>query len=173
MSTKRYDQFAAGSAASTQIILTADPVTGVLGKIALSSLPTPAAPTLEAVLTAGAAITTNHFITASNHFVDSLFDDGATGIEFSETLQSQTTLSLAYSNNSSNHLSQIILDDTGTAISLQKGAVTFEFKIIDTGCSILKSGVSMPSFAGNAAALAAGLVVGNLYRNGDALNIVH
>lgn len=39
MSDKRYDQFPAGSNASTQIILTADPTTGVLGKIPLSDLP--------------------------------------------------------------------------------------------------------------------------------------
>lgn len=35
---KKYTDFAAGSAASTQIILTADPGTGALGKIPLSSI---------------------------------------------------------------------------------------------------------------------------------------
>lgn len=32
---------------------------------------------------------------------------------------------------------------------------------------------SVPSYASNAAALAGGLIIGQLYRNGDILNIVH
>ena len=32
---------------------------------------------------------------------------------------------------------------------------------------------SVPSYANNAAALAGGLAIGQLYRNGDVLNIVH
>jgi len=38
MANKRYDQFSVGSRASTQIILTADPSTGELGKVTLGEL---------------------------------------------------------------------------------------------------------------------------------------
>tara|TARA_R100000655_G_scaffold67464_1_gene105790 strand:- start:42 stop:1370 length:1329 start_codon:yes stop_codon:yes gene_type:complete len=64
----------------------------------------------------------------------------------------------------------VSIDATGGSVKLQSGGTT-KIEVAATKISITSAIIS--NYANNAAALAAGLVAGDLYRNGDSLNIVH
>jgi len=57
-----------------------------------------------------------------------------------------------------------------TSVKLAAGSVD---KVTVTSTKITIASAIIPSYANNTAALAAGLTAGDLYRNGDSLNIVH
>lgn len=189
MANKKYIDFPdVATALNSLILLLADPATGTLGKLTATELVS-LFDSITTILAAVKIIFTNEELWA---FV---LDDGTMGNYFS--LGGTTpdyAINWSFSDGGSNStagqltLSGIreqinqatgysIMQHTFDAFTIQKDNGTFArlyFSVDVTEISSQKTTIlNIQDYANNAAAITAGLAAGDLYRNGDVLQIVH